>query len=59
MIFVDNNLRIVDIKKNVQPCVQENHFLSYPSTGPAKYVLEVNAGFTDQNNIKVGDRLEI
>lgn len=59
MIFIDNDLRIVDIKKNVQPCVQENPCPSYPSTGPAKYVLEVNAGFTEQNNIKVGDRLEI
>jgi uncharacterized protein len=59
MIFIDNNLRIVDIKQNVQPCLHENPCPSYPSIKPAKYVLEVNAGFVQQNNIKVGDRLEI
>jgi uncharacterized membrane protein (UPF0127 family) len=27
------------------------------STGPAKYVLEVNAGYTDRRKISVGDRI--
>src|SRR5918998_1318617 len=51
MIFLDNDLKIIDIKKDVQPCLQEDPCPSYPSAGPAKYVLEVNAGFTDQNSI--------
>jgi uncharacterized membrane protein (UPF0127 family) len=59
MIFIDNNLRIVDIKQNVRPCLHENPCPSYTSIKPAKYVLEVNAGFVQQNNINVGDRLEI
>jgi uncharacterized protein len=42
MIFVDKDLRIVDIKEDVQPCLQENICHSYPSKQPAKYVLEVN-----------------
>src|ERR687897_824033 len=59
MIFLDNDLKIIDIKKDVQPCLQEDPCPSYPSAWPAKYVLEVNAGFTDQNSIQVGDGLEI
>ena len=59
MIFLDNDLKIIDIKKDVQPCLQEDPCPSYSSTWPAKYVLEVNAGFTDQNSIQVGDGLEI
>jgi YVTN family beta-propeller protein len=58
MIFVDKDLRIVDIKEDVQPCpLQEDICPSYPSKQPAKYVLEVNAGFVRQNGIRVGDIL--
>ena len=58
MIFVDKDLRIVDIKEDVQPCpLQEDICPSYPSKQPAKYVLEVNAGFVQQNGIRVGDIL--
>lgn len=58
MIFIDNNLRIVDIKENVPPCLRENPCPSYPSTDPAKYVLEVNGGFVRENRIKIGDMLD-
>ena len=58
MVFADTDLRIIDIKKDVQPCLQDP-CPSYASTGPAQYVLEVNAGFTDQYKIQVGDKLEI
>ena len=58
MIFVDKDLRIVDIKEDVQPCpLQEDICASYPSKQPAKYVLEVNSGFVQQNGIRVGDIL--
>ena len=58
MIFVDKDLRIVDIKEDVQPCpLQEDICPSYRSKQPAKYVLEVNAGFVQQNGIRVGDIL--
>ncbi len=54
MLFVDANNRIIDIKENIQPCVIEI-CPNYTSKSPAKYVLEVNAGFTLMNNIKVGN----
>jgi YVTN family beta-propeller protein len=56
MIFVDANSEIVDIKENVPPCKQDPCPL-YPSDEPAQYVLEVNAGFVQQNAVQVGDRL--
>ncbi|HET6779640.1 MAG TPA: DUF192 domain-containing protein [Nitrososphaera sp.] len=57
MIFVDSNLRIVDIKENVPPCVLGDKCPLYPSKDRAQYVLEVNAGFVQENGIKMGDRL--
>lgn len=55
IIWIGPDLRVIYIKKNAQP-------ESYPETyGPdldAKYVLEVVSGFSDKNNLKVGDRVE-
>lgn len=60
MIFIGSDLRIVDIKEAVQPCLQQQEPCpSYLSRQPAKYVLEVNAGFVQENKIKIGDRSEI
>ncbi len=58
MIFADENGKIVDIKKDVQPC---RTFVceTYSSGKEAKFVVEVNAGFSDRNSISVGNRIEI
>lgn len=42
MIYLDENLTVVEIKKNIRPCL-EDPCAVYKSK-PAKYVLEVNAG---------------
>ena len=55
MIFIDKNFKIVDIK-NAGPC-KEDHCTPYKSYKPAQYVLEVNSGFTTENNVQVGDRV--
>lgn len=54
MLFIDKDFRIIEIKENIQPCKTDS-CPSYPSKFPAKYVLEVNAGFTAMNKIKIGD----
>jgi YVTN family beta-propeller protein len=56
MIFVDSSSKIVEIKENVPPCKQDE-CPTYPSQEPAQYVLEVNAGFVQENDVRVGDRL--
>lgn len=59
MLFMNNN-KIVTIYENV-PIPPTNANLSslpiYSSTAPANYVLELNAGTTKKDNIKVGDTL--
>lgn len=54
MIFVDENKTIVTIHKNTRILSDT----SYPSTKPARYVVEVLAGFTDKYNIQVGDKID-
>ena len=53
MIFVNARDEIVTIHKNTTPYSEQ----SYVSTKPAKYVVEVNAGYTDRHTITVGDRI--
>ena len=55
IIFIGSDLEIVDIK-NAEPCRKDPCKL-YASPGPAKYVLEVNAGFAARNKLKVGDKI--
>ena len=57
MIFMDGNYKIVDINENAQPCESGKICMLYVSRKPAKYVLEVNAGFVEKNNLKTGDRI--
>ena len=55
IVWFGEDMKVVYIKKNAGPKL-------YPETyGPdtdAKYVLEVMAGFSDKNNLKVGDSLK-
>ncbi|RMD48173.1 MAG: DUF192 domain-containing protein [Ignavibacteria bacterium] len=53
MIFVSSNFEIINIRKNTTPFDESQ----YTSTAPAKYVIEVVAGFTDKFNIKPGDKI--
>ena len=53
LIFVDADSTIVTIKKYMQPLSAQN----VPSDGPAQFVLEVIAGYSDSIGIIEGDRL--
>ena len=53
IIFIDADLRIINIAKNTQPADESSIF----SEGPAKYVLEVVAGLTDELQLQTGDRI--
>lgn len=51
IIYIDKDWKIVSIAKNTVPFSKQ----SIPSKGPSKYVLEVNAGFSDAYKIGAGD----
>ena len=52
IIWIDENYKIVFIKKNAQP---ESYPETFSPPVESSYVLEVNALFSDKNNLKVGD----
>ncbi|WP_203295958.1 DUF192 domain-containing protein [Luteirhabdus pelagi] len=54
IIYLNEARKIVDIKKNARPLDET----SLPSTQPARYVLEVNAGLSDRWGLEEGDYIE-
>lgn len=55
MYFVNENFEIVRIHTGTTPFSRQ----SYASERPARYVVEVNAGFTLTHDLKEGDRIRI
>lgn len=53
IIYLDDNKTIVSIIENAKPLDET----SLPSGSPAKYVLEINGGLSQQFNIEVGDKM--
>lgn len=58
IIWINKDKQVVDIEKNVQPC-QVDPCQRYSPNQKAKYVLEINAGQSDQTQIKIGDKLTL
>jgi len=53
---------IIQIDENIpppDPGMPDSELKSYLPNQPIDYVLEVNAGFSDENNIKIGDPVKI
>ena len=63
IMWLDNEGNVVHIEKNVPPCKTALETVTCPSykgnNKPAKYVLEVTAGFVDDFNITENSKLEI
>lgn len=54
--------KIIQIDKNVQPPAADtadNQLIRYSPKTAVDYVLEVNAGFSETNKIKIGDSFQI
>lgn len=51
IIFINSDREIVNIQENAQPLDPT----SLPSDGPAQYVLEINAGLSEQWGLDTGD----
>jgi hypothetical protein len=54
IIYINESLEIVSIIENATPLNET----PLPSTAPAKYVVEVAAGFCAANNITLGDKIK-
>lgn len=54
IVFIDSEKKIVSFQKDAKPYDTN----SLPSGVPAQYVLEINAGLSNQWNIEVGDKIE-
>jgi len=57
IIFINDD-KIINISKNAVP-EGSDYKIKYSSELPVNYVLEVNAGFCDKNNIKEEDNIKI
>lgn len=57
ILYFDQDRRLVSAQLGVLPCGRQPQCPIYPSAGPAKYVLELNAGQAQSLNLKPGDEL--
>ena len=58
IFYFDEDLKLVGVSENTPPC-RSSRCPGYPSTGPAKYVLELNAGKAAELGVKPGDELKL
>ena len=58
IIWIGENREIIYIKKNAKPESYPESFEPENPTMDTKYVLEVSPGFSDKNNLKIGDKIE-
>ncbi|MAZ40685.1 hypothetical protein CL654_01010 [bacterium] len=56
IIWIDENSQITEVTHSVLP---ESFPETFSSQNPSKFVLEVNAGFSKENNITPGEFIEI
>lgn len=57
ILYFDANRTLVSIQRGVPTCAAGDRCPNYPSRGPAKYVLELNAGRSDALGLKRGDAI--
>lgn len=58
IIYLDEDMKVVSIAADTPPC-RTQRCPNYPSTGPAKYVLELNAGQAARLGMGPGDQLSV
>ncbi len=56
IIWINADEVVVDITSDLSPQTYPD---SFTSSEPSQYVLEVNAGYSEENNINVGDKVVI
>lgn len=56
IVWMNSDKEVIDITRNLSPDTYPEKFTS---AAPAQYVLEVSAGYTEDNNINIGDKAVI
>ena len=56
IFYFDADLRLVSVSEHARPC-KTRRCPAYPSKGPARYVLELNAGKAAELGVQPGDEL--
>jgi len=60
ILYFDEKYKLVSLQQRVPPCRSSgNDCPVYPSTAPAQYVLELNAGTAEKLGVQVGDELKV
>lgn len=59
ILYFDHDLKLVSTQADVPPCSAGDRCPVYPSTGPALYVLELNAGQAGKLGAKPGALLKV
>lgn len=57
ILYFDNERKLVSQQRDVPPCSLGNRCPPYPSQGPARYVLELNAGQAAKLGLEEGAEL--
>ena len=58
IIWLDENFSIVHIEEELKPCTMAFYCPSYKPLKESLYVLETIAGFANNHNLKIGDKME-
>ncbi|MCD9030677.1 DUF192 domain-containing protein [Luteimonas sp. Y-2-2-4F] len=59
ILYFDEGLRLVSQQRDVPPCSAGNRCPTYPSSAPARYVLELNAGEAARLQLQDGATLTV
>lgn len=57
IFYFDSQRKLVSVSRGVPPCSLGDRCPPYPSSGPALYVLELNAGEANRLGVAAGDEL--
>lgn len=57
IFYFDASRNLVSVSRGVPPCSLGDRCPPYPSSGPAMYVLELNAGQANALGVRVGDAI--
>ena len=57
ILYFDAQRKLVSVSKGVPTCSLGNRCPTYPSAGPALYVLELNAGIASELGVAPGDQI--